>query len=111
MSVTPAYRDYVLDQLRRVVNVNARAMFGGVGLYGEGVFFGLISDDTLYLKVDAATEGDYLAAGMKPFHPFGDEAKQMRYFSLPVDVLEEPELLRPWVDAAIEVGRRSQRGG
>lgn len=110
MTVTPAYRDYVLDQLRRVADVSGRAMFGGFGLYGDGVFFGLISDDTLYLKVDGRTEPYYVAAGMKPFHPFGDEAKPMRYYSLPADVLEDPELLRSWVETAIEVARRSRRG-
>ena len=42
MAVTPQYRDYVVGQLSCVGRVAARSMFGGVGLYLDGVFFGLI---------------------------------------------------------------------
>ena len=55
LKVTDAFKSFVLDQLEELGDVTARSMFGGVGLYHRGVFFGLLARDTLYLKVDERT--------------------------------------------------------
>ena len=44
------FKDFVLGQLRAPPGVEARAMFGGFGLYRSGKFFGLISQGVLYFK-------------------------------------------------------------
>src|SRR4051812_28302033 len=79
MSVSPSYKTFVLEQLQVVGTVTAKPMFGGVGLYCQGLFFGLIDDDTLYLKVDDATRPEFERAGSRPFLPFGDEGHAMQY--------------------------------
>ena len=109
MPVTPEYREFALEQLGRVVPVTARGMFGGVGIYSGGLFFALLDDDTLYLKVDDGNRGAFEAAGMRPFAPYGDQAKPMQYWELPADVLEDAERLRPWVDGALDAARRAAR--
>ena len=109
MAVTSEYREFVLEQLGRVAPVTARAMFGGVGVYSDGFFFALMDDDTLYLKVDDANRPDFEAAGMGPFRPF-EGAGAMQYYELPADLLEDAERLRPWIDKAIGVARRSRKG-
>ena len=51
MSVSPGFRDYVLEQLGRVApGVTGRAMFGGLGVYSEGRIFALVDDDVVYFK-------------------------------------------------------------
>ena len=110
MAVSPGYRDYVLEQLARVAPVTSRAMFGGVGVYSDGLFFALMDDEALYLKVDDTNRGDFEAIGKGPFRPFGDETHVMQYYELPADLLEDAEALRPWVEAAIDVARRSRKG-
>ena len=104
MPVTPDFRDYVLDQLRAVAPVTAKAMFGGIGIYTRGTFFALIADDVLYFKVDATTRPAFEAAGSKPFNPFGKGT--MGYYELPADVLENEDELREWMRAAVAVARR-----
>jgi len=114
MAVTPGYQTFVLDQLRRVLpGVRARRMFGGVGLYADDMFFALIDDDVLYLKVDDVTRPDFERRGLGPFQPFGEGGAAMQYFQLPEDLLEDPEALRPWTDAAVAVARRARakKGG
>jgi DNA transformation protein and related proteins len=106
MSVSPTYRTYVLEQLSRLGPVTAKAMFGGLGLYHEGHFFGLVDDDTLYLKVDDTTRGDYEAAGAGPFRPAADEGPSMGYYEAPGDVLEDAARLEEWARKAVEVARR-----
>jgi len=110
MPVSSTYRQFVLDQLGRVVpKVRARSMFGGVGIYSGELFFALIDDDVLYLKVDDTNRPDFVARGLEPFRPFGEGGEVMQYYELSVDVLEDAEELRGWVEKAVEVARRAKR--
>ena len=106
MPVSPEYRAYVEDQLGRFVRLRSRPMFGGVGLYADDLFFALIDDDVLYLKVDDATRPRYEARGMAPFSP--TEEMSMSYYPLPDGTLDDPEELRRWADEAVEVARRAR---
>lgn len=110
MAVSPSYRAFVLDQLSRAATgVSGKNMFGGVGIYTGDLFFALIGNDALYLKVDDTNRSDFEAVGMGPFRPFGEGGEVMQYYEIPADVLDEPEVLRGWVDKAIEVARRARR--
>jgi DNA transformation protein len=113
MSVTPQYRDYVVEQLACVGPVAARNMFGGVGLYLDGVFFALIAHDVLYLKVDDANRPDYEAAGMGPFKPYPNRRTTMPYYELPAEVLDDPDQLGEWARKAWDAANRTRtaRGG
>ena len=97
----------MLDQLRAVTPVTAKAMFGGVGIYSRGTFFALLADDVLYFKVDDATRPAYEERGRKPFTPFGTAS--MSYYELPEDVLENEEELRAWTRDAIAVAERTKK--
>ena len=108
MTVTAEYREFVLEQLGRVTPVTSRSMFGGVGVYADGLFFALMDDDTLYLKVDDSNRGDFEAAGTGPFRPFGDGQHVMQYYELPADLLEDADRLRPWVLKALDVARAAR---
>jgi len=79
LKATDAFRSFVLDQLEELGDVTPRSMFGGVGLYHRGVFFGIIARDVLYLKVDDRNRPDYRGAGMKPFKPYRDRPGTMQY--------------------------------
>ncbi|MHC4112773.1 MAG: TfoX/Sxy family protein [Planctomycetota bacterium] len=70
MPVSDEYLTYVIDQLECVGPVQARRMFGGAGLYFDGLFFALVADDVLYFKVDDSNRPDYESAGMGAFRPF-----------------------------------------
>lgn len=110
MPVSPSYRAFVLDQLGRVAkDLRSRGMFGGVGIYAGELFFALIDDDTLYLKVDDTNRPDFVAAGMGPFRPFGEGGEVMQYYEVPADLLEGGEALSEWVGKAIDVARRARR--
>jgi DNA transformation protein and related proteins len=100
--VSEAFRRFVLDQLEELGDVTPRAMFGGVGLYHRGVFFGILARDTLYFKTDARNRGDYLRAGTPAFTPYPDRAERsMRYYAVPIDVLESAPELAAWARKAI----------
>jgi DNA transformation protein len=109
MAVSESYRTFVLEQLARVATgVRARRMFGGVGIYSNDLFFALIDDDALYLKTDATTQREFEARDMSPFRPSPDHDEVMAYHQLPPEILEEPEELSRWVDAALSVARQAR---
>ena len=106
LAVTPAFRQFVLDQLEGVPDVVPRSMFGGVGLYSGGVFFGIIAGDVLYLKVDDTTRADYEREGMPPFKPYPQRTGTMQYYAVPLAVLESAELAG-WARKAVRVAARA----
>lgn len=108
MAVTPEFKAYVIEHLGAVAPITTRAMFGGLGIYSEGLFFALADDDRLYFKVDTTNQPDFEAAGMGPFIPW-DGAKPMGYFELPPEILEKPDELQVWVDKAVGVASRAKR--
>ncbi len=100
-----AFETFVVDQLASLGDITPKKMFGGVGLYCDGIFFGIIARDALYLKVDDSTRGAYEAIGSAPFKPYPDRSGTMQYYQVPVDVLESaPELVR-WARKAVAVAR------
>ena len=110
MSVSPTFRTFVLEQLGRCVpSIRGRSMFGGVGIYAGELFFALIADDTLYLKVDEETRPEFERRGLAPFRPFGEQGEVMQYYRVSEDLLEDAEELRTWVEQAVAVARRARR--
>jgi DNA transformation protein len=110
MSVTSAYVDYVLEQVARTGRVTSRRMFGGVGLYSDGQFFGLIADDTLYFKVGEQTRSEYESRGMTPFRPYEDRPEvSMSYFTVPADILDDAEELVAWARKAVAIAAASPK--
>jgi DNA transformation protein len=109
VSVSPSFRTFILEQLGRSVrDIRARSMFGGVGIYGDGFFFALIDEDTLYFKVDQSNKPDFGARGMGPFQPYGEGGETMGYYRVPDDLLEDAEVLGQWAEKAIAVARRAK---
>jgi|SRR5881397_1424957 len=103
LKVTPAFKSFVLDQLEELGDVTPRSMFGGVGLYHRGLFFGILARDTLYLKVGDSNRADYERAGMRAFKPYPDRSGTMKYYAVPLDVLENAPELAIWAGKAVAV--------
>jgi DNA transformation protein and related proteins len=92
--------------------VVARRMFGGLGLYLGGLFFGIGDPDEgrLFLKVDDATRQRFLDAGGQPFTyrlKAGSVMTMDGYLTPPDDALEDPEAMLPWARLAVEAARRA----
>lgn len=111
MAVSNEFIDYVLDQLKCWGEVSASRMFGGAGLYCEGVMFGLIADDVAYLKVDDSNRKEFIKAGSSAFNPYPEKTKtyEMSYYEIPADVLEDAESLGKWAERALAVARKKKK--
>ena len=87
--------------------VSTRRMFGGHGVYCDGVFIAIVIEERLYLKVDALSEERFRAAGSAPFvYESRGRAVEMGYWSAPDDAMDSPDEMRPWARLAIEAALR-----
>jgi DNA transformation protein and related proteins len=105
---TEGFIEFAVELLGRVGPVRARSMFGGHGLYCGGVMIGLVDDDEIFLKTDAATRSRFEEAGCRQW-VFVGGGKEMRssYFRPPDEAHESPEDMEPWARLAVEAARRA----
>lgn len=106
MSVSKGFTDFVVGQLEGCGAISTKRMFGGVGIYCGDVFFALIDNDILYLKVDDVNRPDFVRAGSAPFRPYGDDRETMQYYAVPANVIEDAEELAQWGRKAIAAAER-----
>ncbi len=109
MAVSGEFLDYVLEQLSDLGEIRHRRMFGGVGIYCGELFFALIDNDTLFLKVDDSNRPDFDARGMPPFRPYPDRPDaSIGYRQAPADVLEDAAVLVAWAARSVKVASQAK---
>ncbi|MGK7913077.1 MAG: TfoX/Sxy family protein [Synechococcus sp.] len=102
--------DELLEHLQLCAPVTKRAMFGGYGLYIEGVMFGLVADHRPYFKCDRHNQEQYESAGCTPFiYDRKGKPVQMSYYSVPESILNNPQTLADWVESARQAAVRAKR--
>jgi len=101
--------DHILELMRPWAGVTARRMFGGHGLYRDGLMFALEAFDTLYLKADAQTEPQFREAGCTPFVYEGKgRSVQMSYWTAPPECTESAAEMARWSAFAWQAALRAQ---
>ena len=101
MSLDQDFLNYVLSQLSEFGDVSVKKMFGGAGLFHNGLMFGKVGGSTLRLKVDESNQKEYEERGMKPFYS-EKKKKGMPYWEVPADILEDRTQLAEWAGNRIE---------
>lgn len=100
---TPPLVSHCCELLESAGPVRHCRMFGGWGFYVGDLFVALLAFDRLYLKVNETTRPRFEAAGCEPFVYDGKgQPMQLAYFSAPVDAMDSPALMQPWVALAVQ---------
>jgi len=90
--------------------IQARKMFGGYGLYFDGVMFGLVADEMLYLKADVAIAHYFEAKGLPQFsYNKGDKLIKMSYYLAPEEIYDDPEVATVWAKRSFEVAYKAKQ--
>jgi len=109
MSDPAGLAERVVGWLLPLGPVEARRMFGGWGVFLDDLMFALIADGRLYLKVDAESEGRFVAAGCDAFTYRRQERRvALSYRSAPRTALAGPAKLLPWAELALAAARRAR---
>lgn len=103
MKTSPEYLNFIMDKLALLDDIKSRSMFGGYGIFHLGLMFALISEDTLYFKVDESNRDMYKRAQSKLF-PHG-----ISYWEVPTEVLEENKRLFEWAKISIEIAQKAAK--
>lgn len=88
--------------------VSVRRMFGGAGIFVDGLMIGMGYRDEIYLKTDDATARRFAAAGSSPFvYEAKGRELQLAYWRLPTRLYDDPAELAEWAKEALAVARRA----
>ena len=108
MAVSPEYRAFLEEMFQPIPDVQFKRMFGGLGVFRDGVMFGLVAYERLYFKVDDLTKPRFADAGAEPFVYEGKgKPVEMSYWTAPDESLDDPELFEEWARLGIEASRRT----
>ena len=90
-------------------SVRVRRMFGGHGVYADGLFLALIIGDALYLKSDATSRPAFESAGCQPFtfNTAQGARTVLSYWSAPDEAMESPAAMLPWARLAMASALRA----
>jgi DNA transformation protein len=88
--------------------VTIRRMFGGKGVYHQGMIIALDFRDEMLLKADAVTAPEFEAAGARRWSYEGKKGNPvfMPYWSIPEDAFDDPDVMAKWVRLAYEAALR-----
>lgn len=108
------FHDYILyDILDGISDVASKKMFGGYGLYKEGIIFAIITADSeLYFKVDETLKEKYKKYDSHPFVYTGHKNKkpiEMPYWILPEEIMENKDKIFEWVLESVVVSMKTKR--
>jgi DNA transformation protein len=102
--------DHVLDLFSPWGGVSARRMFGGHGVYRRGVMFGLIIQETLYLKTDDVNRPAFEERDLGPFvFQAKGRAVSLSYFEVPPECVDDGDELRRWSEGALAAAGRQKK--
>ena len=90
-------------------SINSRKMFGGYGIYHDGLMFGLVADDTLYLKANETTKQQFIDNDLSPFeYEKGNKKVQMSYYLAPEEIYDDPDEAVYWARLAYQAALNSK---
>ena len=100
---------HVCELLAPAGRVSTRRMFGGHGVYLDGLFMAIIDDDEFYLKADDVTLATFEREGCAPFvYSKEGQAMTMKYRRAPEAAMDAPHLMLPWARLALQAAVRAQ---
>jgi DNA transformation protein len=115
MAANSSYKTFLHDLLVDFGPVEIRNMFGGAGIYADGVMFAILVEDTLYLKADEVSARDFAAEDKGPFtyRPKDRRPVAMSYWEVPDRLLDDPAELAIWARRAhaIAAAGKAKRHG
>ena len=108
MTQNSEFVSYLLELLAPFRNIRAKRMFGGHGIFKDELMFGLVADETLYLKADDGNREDFEARGLQRFVYYKqDKPMYLSYYEAPEEALDNSGDMLTWAEKAFAAAIRS----
>ena len=108
MVASDSFAEFLCEQLAPLGPLTMRRMFGKTGVFCDGLMLGMVTDNTLYFRVDDDNRTAFAEAASFP--PLNYEKKgstiDLSFWRAPDRLFDEPDELVRWARIALSAARR-----
>jgi len=103
-----SFAELLREQLAPLGRLTMRRMFGKTGVFCDGLMFGMVTDDTLYFRVDDHNRAAFKEAKSAPPLSYEKQGRSidLSFWRAPERLFDEPDELVAWARAALAAARR-----
>ena len=108
MVASATYAEFLREQLAPLGGVTLRRMFGKTGVFCDGVMFAVVTENTLYFRVDDANRKRFGEAEAFPPLNYAKQGAtiELSFWRVPERLFDEPDELIAWARAALAAAHR-----
>src|SRR5215831_6360580 len=108
MVASDGFAEFLRDQLAPLGRVTMRRMFGKTGVFCDGVMLGMVTDNTLYFRVDAHNRATFAEAAAFPPLNYRKQGStiDLAFWRAPERLFDEPDEFVTWARMALAAARR-----
>jgi DNA transformation protein and related proteins len=108
MVASDGFAEFLREQLAPLGRVTMRRMFGKTGVFCNGLMFGMVTDNTLYFRVDDHNRATFKEAESSPPLNYEKQGRtiDLAFWRAPERLFDEPDELVTWGRAALAAARR-----
>jgi DNA transformation protein len=108
MVASESFAEFLREQLAPLGPISLRRMFGKTGVFCDGFMLGMVSDNTLYFRVDDGNREIFKEAESVPPLNYEKQGRaiDLSFWCVPERLFDEPDELVAWARAALAAARR-----
>jgi DNA transformation protein len=108
MVASPDFAEFLCEQLAPLGRITLRRMFGKTGVFCGGVMLGMVTDNTLYVRIDEQNRATFREAEAYPPLNYAKKGEMINlaFWRVPDRLMDEPDELVDWARAALAAARR-----
>ena len=108
MVASDSFSEFLKEQLAPLGRITTRRMFGKTGVFCDGVMLGMVTDNTLYFRVDEGNRAVFQEAALFPPLNYRKEGEliDLAFWRAPERLFDEPDEFITWAEAALAAARR-----
>jgi DNA transformation protein len=108
MVASDSFAEFLREHLAPLGCVTMRRMFGKTGVFCDGVMFAMVTENTLYVRVDEENRATFEEAASFP--PLNYQKKgsaiDLAFWRVPERLFDDPDELVSWARAALAAAHR-----
>ena len=108
MVASDGFSEFLRDQLAPLGRITMRRMFGKTGVFCDGAMFAMVTENTLYVRVDDRNRATFKEAESSPPLNYEKQGRtiDLAFWRVPERLIDEPDELVDWARAALAAARR-----
>ena len=108
MVASDSFAEFLREQLAPLGRITMRRMFGKTGVFCDGVMFGMVTENMLYLRIDDHNRAAFQEAAAFPPRKYQKKGNSidLAFWRAPERLFDEPDALVAWARLALAAARR-----